>query len=757
MRVLVILPSLCVGGAETEMVRNLPLIDRSRFEIVVCTFLERGPLASQLIATGIEVVGPFRRVRRRWFSLLRTARRHVKRLVTAWNPKSAPTRWLKNLAHNLFSTADYILGYAVVYAACVQPMAKIIRDGHFDVVHTILPYSYAFGAWANRRAGASRPLIMSRLSPNWYQKSDWLLGWLERRVLHPSLSAAICNSEAIARELEAEGISKSKIRVIYNGIDAPAYSTLMVARRAARAQLGVGSDDLVFSSVANLYPYKGHADLLRALHKIVARLPRAWMLLVAGRDIDGNRAYLTELRNRLGLASHVRFLGERLDVPIILSAADIHVSASHIEGLPNNIVEAMCGHLPVVAAAVGGVPELIVDGATGLLVPAGDIDALGNALLALADDSESRARMGVAGHERVTVGFSVHRSVERLEQLYNDVGVPDVDSHAPAWSPDKGRLPRSRSTLSRRSESRSSIRGIVVMMHEVNDGPQSYVRELATGLTAQSLEGIVTFLRHNTWDIVTMEEALLRLSRDISANPFAVLTFDDGYRDALTRALPILEQHEAPFTVYVPTGAPTRNLHSWWLGLRGLFQRNNRVDIDCMEASFECRNYEDKIEGLQRTLAWVRANYRQVGLLDGTFRRYGISLTELNEAYFMNESELCTLARHRLTTIGAHTESHSVLSLLSRDSVREEFVGNRSYLENLLDCEVADLAYPYGDPGSCGVREFALAAETGFRGAVTSRFGPVLARHQRSTCELPRVAAGGTVAVDEFAAAVTTL
>ncbi len=303
-----------------------------------------------------------------------------------------------------------ILGYAVVYAACVQPMAKIIRSGHFDIVHTILPYSYAFGAWANRRAGASRPLIMSRLSPNWYQKSDWLLGWLERRVLHPSLSAAICNSQAIARELEAEGISKSKIRVIYNGIDAPAYSTLMVARRAARAQLGVGGDDLVFSSVANLYPYKGHADLLRALHKIVARLPRAWMLLVAGRDIDGNRAHLTELRNRLGLASHVRFLGERLDVPIILSAADIHVSASHIEGLPNNIVEAMCGRLPVVAAAVGGVPELIVDGATGLLVPAGDIDALGNALLALADDSESRARMGVAGHERVTVGFSVHRS-----------------------------------------------------------------------------------------------------------------------------------------------------------------------------------------------------------------------------------------------------------------------------------------------------------------------------------------------------------
>ena len=739
------------------MVRNLPLVDRSRFEIVVCTFLERGPLASQLIATGIEVVGPFSRGRRRWFPLLGTARRYIKRLVTAWNPKSAPTRWLKKLAHNLVSTADYILGYAIVYAACVRPMAKIIGGGDFDVVHTILPYAYAFGAWANRRAGSSKPLIMSRLSPNWYQESDWLMGWLERRVLHPNLSAAICNSQAIARELEFEGVSKSKIRLIYNGIDAQAYSTVMVARRAARAQLGVGCDDLVFSSVANLYPYKGHADLLRAFHKIAARLPRDWTLLAAGRDVDGNRANLTELRNRLGLASHVRFLGERQDVPIILSAADIHVSASHVEGLPNNIVEAMCARLPVVAAAVGGVPELIVDGATGLLVPAGDIEALGNALLALADDGESRARMGAAGHERVAAGFSIRRSVERLEQLYNDVGVPDVDSHAPACSSDKSRLPRSRSTLSRRSESETSIRGIVVMMHEINDGPQSYAQELATGLTAQSLDAIVTFLRGSQWDIVTMEEALLRLSRDDdSENRFAVLSFDDGYRDTLTRALPILEQHQAPFAVYVPTGAPSRNLQSWWLGLRALFQRNDWIDIDCMEASFECRNYEDKIEGLQRASAWVHADYRRVGRLDATFRRYGISLTELNESYFMNESELRTLARHRLATIGAHTVSHSVLSLLSHATVREELVGNREYLENLLDCVVADLAYPYGGPSSCGGREFALAAEVGFRSAVTSRFAPVLTGHRWSTCELPRVAAGGAVAVDEFATAVMT-
>jgi glycosyltransferase involved in cell wall biosynthesis/peptidoglycan/xylan/chitin deacetylase (PgdA/CDA1 family) len=753
-RVLVIIPALCVGGAETDLVRNLPLVDRSRFEIVVCTFLERGTLSSQLTAAGIKIVGPFSHARKRWFWVLRVIRRHLKRLATEWNPKSPPARWLKKLAGNLVSTTDPIIAFAIGYAACVRPVAQVVRAGNFDLVHTVLPYSYAFGAWANRLAG-SKPLIMSRLALNWHQDSDRLIGWLERRVLHPRLDAAICNSDAIARELEAEGIPRSKIRVIYNGIDVPAYSKLQVARSAARTQLGVGHDDLVFSSVANLFTYKGHADLLRALHKIAGRLPRAWTLLVAGRDIDGNRARLIELRNQLGLALNIRFLGERSDVPIIYSAADIHVSASHTEGLPNNILEAMCCRLPVVATAVGGVPELVVDGATGLLVPPRDVNALGDALLALANDSESRARMGTAGHERVAVGFSIQRSVERFEQIYRDMGVQRVEPHVSGWSSDKNRPLRSRSVSSR--QPKSETRGIVVMMHEVNDGPENYARELATGLTARSLESIVTLLRGERWDIVTIEEALLRLNRNDSENRFAVLTFDDGYRDTLTRALPILERHEAPFTVYIPTGAPTRNVYSWWLGLRALFQRNDRINIDGMEASFECHYYEDKIEGLQRALAWVRANHRRVALLDDTFRRYGITLAELNETYFMNESELCTLAGHRLASIGAHTVSHSALSLLSHAAVREEFASNRQYLEGLLDCRVADLAYPYGDPSSCGEREFALAAEAGFRSAVTTCYGPVLARHRRSTCELPRVAAGVNVDFDKFATAVMTL
>jgi glycosyltransferase involved in cell wall biosynthesis len=277
--------------------------------------------------------------------------------------------------------------------------------------------------------------------------------------------------------------------VIYNGIDLAAYSELLIDRNTARAQFGIGQDDLVFSSVANLYAYKGHADLLQALHKVSAKLPYAWILLVAGRDVDGNLVRLIELRDQLGLKFHVRFLGERPDVPAVLSASDIHVSASHTEGLPNNILEAMSCGLPVVATAVGGVPELVVDGVTGLLPPARDANALGTALLALANNIECRDRMGRAGHERVATCFSIERSVAAYEQIYQDVLADRHRSRESSSTIDLKRFLRKRPENFRRrgSAHKTAARGIIIMMHEVNNGPDDHARELATGLTGESL------------------------------------------------------------------------------------------------------------------------------------------------------------------------------------------------------------------------------------------------------------------------------
>jgi glycosyltransferase involved in cell wall biosynthesis len=281
-------------------------------------------------------------------------------------------------------------------------------------VHTILPNAYVIGSFANLLAGR-RPLVMSRLSLNFYHHTLWPYRIIEPHLLHRLVDIAVGNAHAVLRDLRAEGVPEDKLRLVYNGVD---DAGVTIDRDEARLQLGIASDALVLSAVGNLHVYKGHADLLQSLSLLRGRLPGNWVLIVAGRDVQGSLGNLRRRADDLGLSRNVRFVGERNDVPVILSAADIHISASHHEGFPNNILEAMSAGLAVVATAVGGVPEQIIDGETGILVPPRDHAALAAAIDALAADVAARQAMGRAGREHVTRTFRIERSVAALSKIY---------------------------------------------------------------------------------------------------------------------------------------------------------------------------------------------------------------------------------------------------------------------------------------------------------------------------------------------------
>jgi glycosyltransferase involved in cell wall biosynthesis len=415
-RVLVLIPTLEIGGAEMDLVRNLPRLDPNRFKVLVCAFLARGPLAQPLLDARIEVIGPIvpkrsgslqgGRVSALLRRLLRRRNRLPRKLRRSW-------RYLRRMV-----SIPEVPPYAVAILAYLRIGAAVsarIRNREIEVVHAVLPNSYVVAGIA--KVLARRPLVMSRVSLNWYQERDALLGVFERRVLHRMVDAVICNSTAIRQELMAEGVAASKIRQISNGIDLHEFSGGEVDRDQARERLGISPSALVLSVVASLQTYKGHADLLRALQLVRDRLPAGWVLLAPGRDVDGNLHRMQRLSEELGLATCARFLGERDDIAAILRAADIHVSASHTEGFPNNILEAMCTGLPVIATAVGGVPEMVVDGVTGLLVPPGDPEAMARALDQLAADPARRAAMGTQGRKRA-LSFSIERSVNAFAEIY---------------------------------------------------------------------------------------------------------------------------------------------------------------------------------------------------------------------------------------------------------------------------------------------------------------------------------------------------
>jgi peptidoglycan/xylan/chitin deacetylase (PgdA/CDA1 family) len=280
------------------------------------------------------------------------------------------------------------------------------------------------------------------------------------------------------------------------------------------------------------------------------------------------------------------------------------------------------------------------------------------------------------------------------------------------------------------------VKGAILLFHEIQDDANT---ELDTGCSAAFFEQCIRWLRSAGWEIVTLTDAIERLNRDAPGRNFVVVSFDDGYRDNISRALPILRREQAPFTVYVPTGAITRELFAWWLGLREIFRINDSVEIAPMGRSFSCTDLMSKARGLSVVTHWVHEDYKRISDLRDAFSTYGISLRALCERYFMNADELRLLAREPLASIGAHTVTHPALSVLDAASARREMIENRNYLQECLDADVFDFAYPYGNRLACGAREAALAAEAGFRTAATTCCRPLFAEDCHDLFSLPRL------------------
>jgi glycosyltransferase involved in cell wall biosynthesis len=170
--------------------------------------------------------------------------------------------------------------------------------------------------------------------------------------------------------------------------------------------------------VARLHRQKGLGDLLAAVAWVRERVPDVRLLLIGEGEL---RDELEAQARALGLSGAVIFAGIRTDVAEIVAALDIFVLPSLWEGTSNAVLEAMAAGLPIVATAVGGTPEVVVDGVTGLLVPPRDPSALAGALVTLLQDADLRHRMGRAGRERVKQYFSLERMVRRTEALYEEL------------------------------------------------------------------------------------------------------------------------------------------------------------------------------------------------------------------------------------------------------------------------------------------------------------------------------------------------
>jgi glycosyltransferase involved in cell wall biosynthesis len=226
---------------------------------------------------------------------------------------------------------------------------------------------------------------------------------------------AVCE---IARQLEIDhtGVQTGKVLTIKYGIDPDRFVRLSPEERLQkRQQLGIPRDSFVIVSIGRLHIQKGFSFLIKAIDEARQTIPNIRQLIVGGGVLQ---AQLMAEVQKLRLSSQIIFTGERLDIPEILGACDLFVSASLWEGLPNTLLEAMAMELPIVATNVGGTPEVVMDNITGLLIPPANSHAISEAIQYLFQNPDVRKNMGEAGRNRVFQHFTIYQMVQQTKNLY---------------------------------------------------------------------------------------------------------------------------------------------------------------------------------------------------------------------------------------------------------------------------------------------------------------------------------------------------
>jgi glycosyltransferase involved in cell wall biosynthesis len=357
-----------VGGAEKHLFNLLNSLDRDRFKPIVFTLAEGGDLVDKIRSLNIRIEEV-----------------PIKRIYTpaAINKSKYIARVLK------------------------EENAKIIQTFHFasDILGPVLSKM------------ANVPIVVSsRRDMGFKNKRRHIWAY---KLVNPFVTRIIVNSKAVRFSVNIrENVPPQKMVIIYNGVNLKSFDPSTVNNNKLKAQLCLPCHAPVVGMIANLHPIKGYPDLLNAARFVINELSNTHFLIIGNGEL---KACLEKTATDLGIKDNIHFLGERTDIPEILSIIDISVLSSHSEGFSNTILESMAMEKPVIATKVGGNPEAIVHGVNGFLVMPGASKDLSDAILKLLNDHNLANSMGRYGRETVEKCFSQEKMVEKITGLYSQL------------------------------------------------------------------------------------------------------------------------------------------------------------------------------------------------------------------------------------------------------------------------------------------------------------------------------------------------
>ncbi len=369
--VLIVIGNLDRGGAEVHLSHVMPELVKEGFNIKIFLLNSLGTLAPLVSAKGVTLIKPWAQ--------------------GPCDPKAL--RLLKLLWNSL---------HLFFYLLFRRPA----------IVHFFLPRNYLIGGLLSVLA-ATRVRLMSRRSMNYYLNKFPPVVRRFEYWLHTKMHGILGNSRKVIAQLqEEEGVPAQKTQLIYNGITLHRTRTVDV-----RADLAIPQESVLLVMVANLIPYKGHADLIAALAGM--KLDQRWDLLLVGNDTSALQADLQEQAAAGQIVDRVHFLGSREDVADILPACDIGLLTSHEEGFSNAVLEGMGSGLAMVVTDVGGNAEAVLHEQTGLVVSPHAPDEIRDAVARLIADEGVRQSYGLAAQKRFEENFRLEACVQAYADFYS--------------------------------------------------------------------------------------------------------------------------------------------------------------------------------------------------------------------------------------------------------------------------------------------------------------------------------------------------
>jgi peptidoglycan/xylan/chitin deacetylase (PgdA/CDA1 family) len=291
--------------------------------------------------------------------------------------------------------------------------------------------------------------------------------------------------------------------------------------------------------------------------------------------------------------------------------------------------------------------------------------------------------------------------------------------------------------------------GAILMLHHVRPARRDrFQPNRLLEVTPQYFERVIRRLRRSRTDLISLDEVHRRLREGDFPRRFIAVTFDDGYRDNLEFAYPILKKYQVPFTIFVATSFADRVGELWWLALEAVVAQNELVGVrvDGRDNWFEARGVHEKravFDHIYRYLRQLKSEDELRKIVRELATRHRVDMRAFCADLCMTWQELATLAADPLVTIGAHTVNHPILTMISDQAVRAELENSCAIIAAALGVRPQHLAYPVGDRTAAGPREFGIAAELGFKTAVTTRPGVIFAQHAGHLTALPRISLNG--------------